>query len=365
MNYYKHERELDEKLRKMRQEALERYAILCLAEGFDRKPTIQSLHSIIGMHNTNFVDSIRLKFETPKDFIAKWMKGLKEKLGDKEYYNPKTKLYYKPLLIEIMRDEFLRNYTFLFLERNFYRNYKPRTRVKPNENLWKLWFGDNKFKWGLIIAPAYRENEWTNDVSEVRRVTYNYWTIGHILAEGIIDPDSSIKITFNNIDQFYSFYGSVLKRISNSKYEKIIYDKYVNYLQKSKNVLEEPFLIPEIRYAGLDDEHKYRVDFSVLNIYTERFVGFELSPHSTHMAISGIRSKAKSQKDINEELKLKWQNEMEKRNKYFDEFGITVKTYTDAQLISLDSCFNEISKVLSERNENKISFEEELKFFIN
>ncbi|MFZ5966095.1 MAG: topoisomerase II [Bacillota bacterium] len=362
MNYRDLEKQLDEELRNLRSKAIERYKILCTEEGLDRSPTLHSFHAVIGMHNTSFVDSIRLKFETPNDFIAKWLHGLRNKYGNRKEYNYKTNSYIEPMLIKIMNDELLRNYTFIFLERNFYRNYFARTRAKPSRQLWTLWFGDNKLIWGLIIAPAYRKNQWTNDVSEVRRVNYKYWTIGHIMHEGLINPESRERIKFTEVGQFYAFYESILKRISNSKYEKGICDRYISYLKNSTNIMEEPFLIPEIRYAGLEDEHKYRIDFSVLNIHTEKLIGFELSPHSTHMAISGITTK--NQKQLNEELKIKWANEMEKRNKYFDDFGITVKTYTDNQLENLDECFNDIKTVLQERNIDKISFEEELKHFM-
>ena len=79
------------------------------------------------------------------------------------------------------------------------------------------------------------------------------------------------------------------------------------------DVESEPFLIPELRYAGLEAKHKYRLDFTILNPHMMTFVGFEISPASTHMAVKGIKKKI--QKSVNAELKAKWERETVKLNK--------------------------------------------------
>lgn len=87
----------------------------------------------------------------------------------------------------------------------------------------------------------------------------------------------------------------------------------------------------------------------MLNPYTFRFVGFELSPASTHMSVSGIKDK--KQIEVNEELKTKWEKEMHKRNEYLGRYGITLVTFTDSDLKNIDTCFATIRSVLSERAE--------------
>lgn len=114
-----------------------------------------------------------------------------------------------------------------------------------------------------------------------------------------------------------------------------------------------PFLIPELRYAGLDTKHLYRLDFSILNSHTMEYVGFELSPQSSHMAVSGI--KGKKQNDVNEELKLKWNKEVTKRNKYFLDYEITTITFSDDDLNDISSCFSVVQKFLCKRG-NKSFF---------
>lgn len=354
---YQAEQKTTEKLKFMQEDVLQILKEIVEYCDVNNKVSLQGLHALIGGKNNIFVDSVRMQFSDPKDFITRWTKGLIEITGHQVRTNKYGRVH-RYILIELLKNDLFRDYTFTFLERNFYRNLKERTRFKPDEILWKFWFGDNKLYWGLAIAPSIRNNEWTNDVSEIRRTNYKYWTIGHILNTGIIDPDSEELYKFTDLTSLFSFYRSILKRVSNSIYEKEIYDRYILYLTKSENALEEPFLIPELRYAGLDREHKYRLDFTILNPHTQDFVGFEFSPHSTHMAISGIRTK--TQKELNEDLSKQWGKEMRKRNEYFNSFGISTITFTDEDLKDMDKCFLKIEKHLSARPLDSVDLDEQV-----
>ncbi|MCU0352113.1 MAG: hypothetical protein MUF43_15005 [Flavobacterium sp.] len=269
----------------------------------ERDCTLPSLHGTIGGKNNQYADVVNTQFSDPKEFIAHWVKGFLDYVGEYRY---------SPLR-NLLKDDEFREYTFTFLERNFYRNLIERTRFKPNQNLWSIWFGSGNLVWGLIIAPAFRGNQWTNDVSEIRRANYQYWTIGHIMETGLIDPQGEDPIKFATLDDLYTFYRSVLKRVSNSTYENRFCDLYIEYLKSSDSPLQEPFLIPEFRYLGLEKNHEHRLDFTILNPHTRDLIGIELSPNSTHMAVTGI--KEKSQKTVNEELSKKWDKEMKKRNR--------------------------------------------------
>jgi len=314
--------------------------------------SLHSFHARIGMHNNTFVDSVRTRFVDPNDFINRWVSGLLARVesearrsGGKPSQETLTSgIFY---LLQILNDELLREYAFTFLTRNFYRNYKERVRAKPDESLWSIWFGNGTLVWGLLISPSLRKNEWTNDKSEMRREEYNYWTVRHVMEAGLIDPESEDPIVFKATKDFSIFYRSVLKRVSNSKYEREISDLYIDYLHKSKNPLDEPFLIPELRYAGKDKEHKYRLDFSVFNPYSMKMTGFEISPSYSHMSVKGI--KGKTQKSVNEDLSKKWDREMGKRNEYFSKYGLSTVTFTDENLSDIDSCFLQIKMALSER----------------
>lgn len=320
--------------------------------------SIHSFHAMMGSNNNTYVDSVNSVFLDPNDFIARWLEGLTEKV--KQRAKEKT---LKPrvnfgvnreyFLMHALQDTILREYLFLFLARNFYRNFKERIRSKPDESLWSIWFGGGNLVWGLLISPEMRNDDWAIDKSEIRRSDFNFWTIRHVMKTGLIDPESKQPIKFNESDDFIQFYRSVLKRVSNSLYEKAIAERYIEYLKKSLAPYEEPFLIPELRYAGKESKHKYRLDYTILNPYTMELVGFEISPASTHMSVPKIRDVKKV--DMNRDLSEQWKKEMDKRNDYFSKFGITTITFTDEDLKDIDACFDIIAKYLSARGMPKNS----------
>lgn len=351
------ERLLTKKLEESRTEVLKRASVIA-----KEKLNTQMFHGKIGNRNNILVDSVRLRFPNASDFLAQWLNGLLTKVkcieeNQKQKYNGKVfRNTASHELLKFMKDELISNCVIDFLARNFYREFIARTREKPNEVLWSLWFGENKLTWGLIIAPSYRDSNWTNKKSEIIRADYSYWTIGHLLKTGLINPESDKPQTFPSSNQFIDFYRNVLKRLLNRTYEQEIAERYIQYLQKSSDIYDEPFLIPELRYGGLDQKHKYRLDFAVFNSHVMKFTGFELSPASTHQSISG--SQSKTQQKINEDLSKQWKKEMQKRNEYFNDFGIFIETFTDDDLQNLDSCFIRIENCLKQRPNIRISLSE-------
>jgi hypothetical protein len=328
-------------------EQLERLQPVVLAKSAGprgRLASVQSLHGLIGGKNNTFVDSVRTRFSDPEDFFAQWIRGLLDRVHNSEAARR---------LVEHLKDPTFLVYTQTFLTRNFYRNLLERTRAKPSEQLWSLWFGANPLVWGLIIAPALRGGQWTNDVSEVRRASYKYWTVGHVMATGLIDPSATSPILFSDLSGLLAFYASILSRVSRSPYEKEIARRYAEYLEASPNPLDEPFLVPELRYAGAEVKHKYRLDYAILNSHVMEFVGFELSPASTHMAVSGTKSR--TQADVNRELAENWAGEMRKRNDYFAQFGITTITFADPDLANIGACFGQIKHHLRRRPRSVLS----------
>ena len=279
------------------------YCLLRAREGREQKPSMQSMKTTIGSKNNTYADCVNNEFSSPEHFYTKWLKGLIDQCGDYVHCGPNGP--YKDILIEMMRYEVCRKYIKLFLTRNYYRNYKPRQRYKPLPALWEVWFGTNPLFWGIMISPAYRNGVWTNDVSEIRRAAYEYWTIGHVLKVGIVTQNNPKPYMFADLNSFISFYQQIFMRLSRSQYEQAIMARYLMYVEKSDNPLEIPLLIPEFRFYKEEKEHKYRLDFIILNPYTRKNVGFEISPQSTHMSISGIKTGNKTQKQLNEELKAK------------------------------------------------------------
>ncbi|HIF9162854.1 TPA: topoisomerase II [Photobacterium damselae] len=350
------EKEITARLNIIQDKALIRF------EEITGKNSIHSFHAMMGANNNVYVDSVNSAFLDPKDFITQWLDGLADKIKERMAENKLKPTVYgvkrEYFLMLALQDRILKEYLFLFLTRNFYRNFKERIRSKPNESLWSIWFGSGNLVWGLLISPEIRNDDWANDKSEIRRSKFNFWTIRHVMKTGLLDPESKDPVKFNNPEDFIQFYRSVLKRVSNSQYEKAIADLYIKYLKNSSSPYEEPFLIPELRYAGKESKHKYRLDYTILNPYTMELIGFEISPASTHMAIARIKDAKKVQ--INRELSDKWTKEMDKRNDYFSKFGITTITFTDEELQNIDACFDVMAKYLSARGVPKISVEDSL-----
>lgn len=349
------EEELSARLEEMREEALNRFSRIV-----GRESTLQQMHAHVGRNNNTFVDSVRMQFHSPEDFIARWLNGLTQQVMERKDAIARRRRFgdrkrTEEIIPEMLQDQFLHNYIHLFLERNFYRNFEARVRAKPDQNLWQVWFGAGKLVWGLLISPAHRFGEWTNDKSQMRRENYAYWTVEHVLETGLIAPESEKPIMFSDVEAFLTFYQTVLARVSNSQYEQAISDRYLAYIRESESPGTVPLLIPELRYAGKEVKHLYRLDFSVLNPYTMKMVGFEISPASSHMSIAG--STKKTQKVLNEELSAKWCKEADKRNAYFEKFGITTITFTDKDLADIDQCWEDIRQALEERSSGPLTIE--------
>lgn len=343
------EADLTTELEEMRPRVLRAYERI----SGERNASVQFFFGVIGGKDNEYTDAIRTQFSSPDDFNARWLQGLRRRVeAAGRYEDAATRI------ARLMKDKSIRDYTLTFLTRNFYRNLAARTRQKPEDHMWRLWFGDNKMPWGLFIAPAYRNDEWTNDKSEIRRAQYDYWTVGHVLDTGIINPDTNDLMEFDSIKALKQFYQSVLRRNSVSQYEKGLAQRYVQYLMDSDDPESEPFLVPELRYAGLEAEHKHRLDFTILNPHVMSFVGFEISPASTHMSVKA--TKKKTQRAVNAELKEKWESDMKKRNRYFKQFGITTVTFTDDDLSDLDACFEEMAVYLWDRPEEDMSLDAQI-----
>lgn len=326
------------------------------SELLKRNITVSSLHGKIGGKNNEYADCVNGKFVNFQDFYATWLNEFNDRCERNEVNIGEGGSLSD--LLTLFSDKDILEYFELFLERNFIKNYRARIRNKPEESLWKIWFGD-QIVHGLFIAPARCEDGTIRtDKSEIRRAAYNYWTVGHVMNTGLYDPEDDELMTFSSVTECMKYYAKVLKRLSRSDYEKEIFKRYVEYLNLSSDIMSEPFLIPEFRYEGLEKKCKYRVDFTILNPYTFRFVGFELSPASSHMSVSGIKDK--KQGDVNDELKAKWEKEMHKRNEYLQKYGLSLITFTDSDLKDMDGCFDRMREVLQERavEENSIKVEE-------
>lgn len=308
--------------------------------------TVQSLHGKIGGKFNKFTNVMQDQYPNIRRFQNAWFDGLQAECNRFRGYNNYEAAIWDIVLL--VKDELCLQYILLFIERNFYLHYEERVRQKPNEEHWELWFGSTLLH-GLLIAPArLPDKSWRVDHSEIRKVPYQYWTIGHVFSVGgVIDAKSNGIIPIRDLSDLWNYYTYMIQASSKSPYEVEICKRYLDYLGHSANLKDEPFLIPELRYAGKSTQHLYRLDFTILNPHTMDYVGFELSPTSTHMHVSG---KDQQLTVYNQQIAQQWEKEIAKRNDYYKTFGITTVTFTDNHLTDLDKCFSVMAQVLSRRN---------------
>ncbi len=315
---------------------------------------VASFHGTIGGKNNEYVDSIRQVFLSPEQFIAEWKDGALAKASEKDAHELKTygRRYQNSTvhnIVRMLKNPVIGPYIDMFLERNFYRQYHARVRAKPEDALWEIWFGAKNQEYGLFITPRFKDGAWENDVSEIRRVTFEYWTIGHVLQSGFLIPDKDQQYETSTLNELFQLYQHVFIRSTGSVHSAAFAKKYEEYVQAHDDPDSLPFLIPEFRYEGATGPHKYRLDFTILSATRNLKVGIELSPWSTHGIVKGKKKLRKSggEAAIEKERIKKWESETQKRNAYFNKFGITTLTFTDTELADVDKAFAQVEPYLS------------------
>ncbi|WP_427110200.1 hypothetical protein [Lysinibacillus xylanilyticus] len=317
--------------------------------------TKQQFHAKIGGKNADFIDIKNEVILDPDHFVALWMEGMVKYLDDLGDRKESSKYY--ELLQLLQKHEVVREYTFTFLERTYLRFFTELSKKRPTVDEAVMWIGQKNASYGLLVTPRFSNGNWENDNSEIRRFKKNYWTIGHVLETGLVVPSVEEKIVFHDIEQYLSFFKNTMVRASGSQYELEIAQKYCDFVRNSDDPENVPLLIPEFRYGGIADNHKYRLDFTIIDPKTLNKYGFELSPWSTHGYLKG--TKGKLQKEINAEAQQNFEKEMAKHKEYFKKFEIFVLIYTDKDLANINGIFADMENYL-----NPSSTQTQLKFHV-
>lgn len=313
----------------------------------------KSEHILNATYGGKYADYIDLKNEvidTPQQFRSLYFKGFLDTLESLGQFAKSGNTYFDAFS-HYRDNEKVREWLHLFLERTYLRNFEELSKVRPTVEESVMWIGQENASYGILVTPRFRNGEWENDKSEIRRFDKTYWTIGHVLETGLIVPGVNDKITFTDLDQYLSFFKNTMVRNSGSTHEFEFAKRYCDFVKASENPEIIPLLIPEFRYGGLKKKHEYRLDFTVINPYNMSKVGFELSPWSTHGALTG--TKGKLQKDINQEALANFEKEMKKLKSYFRKFGITILVFTDTDLADHDALFESIIEYLNVQNSPK------------
>ncbi len=305
----------------------------------------QSLHGIYGGKFAEYIDIENEVIYSSDHFISLYLEGFKKTVENSK----ENSAHYRNLKL-LNECKILKEYLYIFLKRVYLRNYEALSKRRPLIEEAVLWIGQNNANYGILITPRFnkRINQWENDKSEIRHFKNPYWTIGHILETGLVVPGRDEKISFHDINDYLSFFKNVLVRNSGSIYELEIAKKYCIYVHSSPDPRCVPLLIPELRYDGLSNNHKYRLDFTIIDPIELTKIGFELSPWSTHGYLAKV--KELTQKEINKMAKDNFEKEMEKHKEFYRKYGIFTLIYTDSDLNNLDKLFLEMKNYLEPKS---------------
>ena len=305
---------------------------------------IHSLNATYGSKHAEYIDIKNEVIDTPEQFSSLYLQGFLRTLEGLGKFARPGNAYYDAYA-HIRDHKKVQKWLVLFLKRTFLRKYLELSKVRPSVEESIIWIGQKNASYGLLVTPRFKNGQWENDKSEIRKFKPRYWTVGHIVATGLMIPGEEQSITFKDIEQYLAFFQNTLVRNSGSVHELNLAKKYCAYVRSAAEPEHVPLLIPEWRYGGTESRHEYRLDFVVINPFNMSKVGFELSPWSTHGELTGV--KGKTQKAINEEAKASFEKEMKKLKSYFRKFGITVLVYTDTDLQHMDDIFAEVEKYLA------------------
>lgn len=225
---------------------------------------------------------------------------------------------------EIFKNETLNTYIKLFLERDFYRHIFSLSREKVGEDLTEIYFGKNytddnidNIKALFIKTRLYNRRfksppEWESHYHQITNAPYTYYSIKHLLTEGIVLRNE--RKFFRNIEEFYN-----LENLTETPDEYEFLKCYLNYIDNFDDKSKIPLLIPQFRFDKEKKNHKYRLDFLIMNYntYPAKKIGIELSRTQTH---------------INEA-------DRQKRNSFFEKYGITILEFTELELSNIKELF--------------------------
>jgi hypothetical protein len=311
----------------------------------------QSLNARIGSRNDDFFDLKHDVIASQDQFVSRWLHGLKTS-ALKDGVASDLWLWRK-----IKAHPAMQEYVLMFLRRSFLKHFEELSKNRPPVSEAEIWIGQQNANYGLLVTPRFNGKEWENDKSEIRAFPKAYWSIGHVMQNGLVIPGKDKIFKFSDIDQYLLFFQDTLVRNSGSSYEYEIAGHYCDYVRASSAPELVPLLIPEFRYAGLMAKHVYRLDFMIINPYTLDKVGFELSPWSTHGYLKKIGGL--TQKKINELASDNFTKEMKKHRAYFKEHGVFCLIMTDDVLKDTKALFDEeIAPYLEpEKPQVQLSFE--------
>lgn len=304
--------------------------------------SVVSLHGRIGGKNAEFIDIKNAVILSPEHYVTLWIEGFLEAIVHRRQFM--TDDHYVALLRAVQTVPEVEQYVLTFLRRTYLRNHQALSRVRPTDQEAEVWLGHDRAMYGLLVTPRFVKGDWENDKSEIRHFPKNYFTIGHLLETGLVVPAAKDPMTFANVNDYLVFFEHSMVRGTGSPHEAQIAKRYVEHVRAAKDPQSVPLLLHEFRYGGRAKPHEHRLDFTIIDPFTLKKIGFELSPWSTHGYLKG--TKGLTQKAINEAAQANFESEMKKLKDFFRKHAVYALIYTDEDLKNYDAIFGEMRKYL-------------------
>jgi hypothetical protein len=73
---------------------------------------------------------------------------------------------------------------------------------------------------------------WCNDLSEIPKAKFDYWTIGHVVTTGLVTQVEEVIIPLKNENQVLNYLGKRVIQWSRSIYEKKLWDIYAKWIKE-------------------------------------------------------------------------------------------------------------------------------------
>jgi hypothetical protein len=305
--------------------------------------SLQSLNAKIGSKHEQLANVKERCIRTSDEFLSLYMDSLARHVRSLPPHVRQGSAFYM-LAKWYQTSEAFRDYMEKFLERSFLKHYDEYARVKPAAKDAAFWIGETNADYGLLITPRFRNDDWENDKSEIRKFKPDYFTIGHVLESGLVIPGEDMVVPFGTVEDYLTFFQNVLVRKAGSLHQDRVAKRYTAFVRESDDPNRVPLLIPELRYRGRDKAHKHRLDFCVIDPYSLQKIGFELSPWSSHGKLSGTDKKLV--KEVNAEAQANYERDIKKCEAYFTDYGIHVTVFTDSDLADPDDIFKRIKRYL-------------------
>ena len=147
-----------------------------------------SLNATIG-NKTDFV--INLKSEvinSPEHYVLLWRDGFQAQMSGS------SGGAFHAFFDMVKKSPALKVYLDTFLRRSYLNHYDELYKTRPRTEEAEVWIGQNNADYGLLVSPRFANDDWENDESEIRHFQPRYWTIGHVLATGLVIPGNQASL---------------------------------------------------------------------------------------------------------------------------------------------------------------------------